>query len=115
MNDDPPKSMEEQIADMLRESEASGELRRAASWGRPMNLLTDEYMRTPPELRMPFKILKDANCPPPEVQMLRELARLREALAAESDRERAAALAQRINEMTAVVSLRLERLKTGSL
>ena len=51
-------TIDEQIAQSLRESQASGELQSAKSWGKPLDL-NDGYAQTPEELRMAFKALKD--------------------------------------------------------
>ena len=57
-------TLDEQIAQSLRESQRSGELQSAASWGKPLDL-ADGYAQTPEELRMAFKALKDAGFAPP--------------------------------------------------
>jgi hypothetical protein len=108
------RSLDEQIGEALRESESTGELRAAPSWGRPL-ALGDGYDETPAELRMPMKILKDAGVVPPEVEALHEVARLREAAARCTDAQEAARLSRRANELQQAVALRLERLKGGSL
>ena len=53
--------------------------------GRPVRL--DEVEGVPPELRMAFKILRDAGCLPPEVELRREIASLSELLDAVLDDE----------------------------
>ena len=47
-------TLDEQIAQSLRESQRSGELQSAASWGKPLDL-ADGYAQTPEELRMAFR------------------------------------------------------------
>jgi Domain of unknown function (DUF1992) len=82
--------LDDHIGRALRASEASGELEAAPSWGKPLDF-GDGYEQTPPELRMGFKILKDAGIVPPEVEMMRALAALRselEAAAGDAARER---------------------------
>ena len=74
-------TIDEQIAQSLRESLASGELATAASWGKPLDL-ADGYAQTPEELRMAYKALKDAGFVPPEVETMQQIAALREQLAA---------------------------------
>jgi len=109
------KTLDEQIADQLRDSERSGELRNAPSWGRPLPL-DDGYDETPPELRMPFKILKDAGVVPHEVEMFRELSALKRALHETVSAEEARMLRQRISELQQAIALRLEKLRiSGSL
>ena len=73
-------TLDELIARDLAEAQASGELRGAPSWGRPL-AFDDGWDETPTELRLPFKVLKEAGFVPHEVVMLRELAGLRERLA----------------------------------
>ena len=45
---------EDHIGQMLRESEASGELRRAPSYGKPLAAAAG-YRETPDELKAPFR------------------------------------------------------------
>jgi hypothetical protein len=102
------RSLEEQIGDALRESEASGELRRAPSWGRPLRS-DDGFDETPLEWRLPMKILKDAGIAPPEVELMREIVALqRQAEAAATDAEREA-LQRRLADRRQHLALRLER------
>jgi hypothetical protein len=109
--------LEDHIGRALRDSEASGELRRAPSWGRPL-AATAGWDQTPPELRLPFKILKDAGVVPAEVEWMREIADLERRLAGSSalpDAERVA-LRQRLAERRQALALRLEKLRlTGRL
>ncbi|HET9646490.1 MAG TPA: DUF1992 domain-containing protein [Burkholderiaceae bacterium] len=107
--DDAIRTLDEQIADQLAESERNGELHRAPSWGKPLDL-HDGYQQTPEELRMGFKILKDAGVVPHEVEMLREIAVLKEQLDGCTDEREAAALKQRIANLQQAVALRLEKL-----
>lgn len=108
-------TIDEEIARALRESQASGELQSAPSWGKP--LAADEgEQATPLELRMPFKILKNAGFAPPEVGAFAELAALREQLAATAEPAAAQALQQRIADLEQRLALRLEGLRrAGSL
>ena len=108
-------SLDEQIAQSLSESLANGELKAAPSWGKPLDF-GDGYDETPAELRMPFKILKEAGYVPHEVLQLHEVAHLRNELAACDDADRAETLRQRIADLQQLIALRLERLRvTGSL
>lgn len=106
---------DDQIGRALREAEASGELRAAPSYGRPL-AENAGYTMTPGELRLPFKILKDAGIVPPEVEVMREITALQQALAATADAAQQHALQQRIADKRQHLALRLERLRsTGSL
>ena len=109
-------TIDEQIAQSLRESLASGELATAASWGKPLDL-ADGYAQTPEELRMAFKALKDAGFVPPEVETMQQIAALREQLAAlpaTPDATEADALRRRISELQQHLALRLEKLRTSA-
>ncbi len=110
----PLQLIEDHIADHLRAAEESGELRHAPSFGRPLQF-NDGYDETPPELRMPMKILHDAGVAPPEVELMQQLAALRQQAAASSDPAHARALQQRASELEQFIKLRLERLARGSL
>jgi hypothetical protein len=102
-------TLDEQIAQSLQESLVNGELAAAPSWGKPLDF-GDGWDETPVELRLPFKILKDAGYVPHEVMQLRELARLKGELQACADEARAEALRRRIAELHQLIALRLERL-----
>ena len=108
-------TIDEQIAQSLRDAQRSGELQSAPSWGKPLDL-ADGYAQTPEELRMAFKALKDAGFVPPEVETMRTIAALRERLAATPDAVEAEALRTRLSELQQHLALRLEKLRSsGSL
>ena len=62
----------------IREAMDQGVFDNLAYRGRPLRLEEDEAI--PPELRMAFKVLKDAGCLPPEVELRKEIASLSELL-----------------------------------
>lgn len=103
-------TIEEHIAQRLREAQASGELARARSYGKPLDF-DDGYLATPDELRLGYKILKDAGCVPTEVEMFKQVAALREQLAATTDEAAQAALRARIVDLGQRIALRLEKLR----
>ena len=105
-------TIDERIAQSLREAEASGELQSAASWGKPL-ALDDAFAQTPEELRMAFKALKDAGFVPPEVETMQQIAALREQLAAALDAAGADVLRRRISELQQHLTLRLEKLRVS--
>jgi len=110
----PLKLLDDHIGEHLRESEASGELRSAPSWGKPLQF-NDGYDDTPEELRLAMKVLHDAGVVPPEVELLHRLAALRRDAAAATDPQQSRALAQRASELEQLIKLRLERLRGGTL
>jgi len=103
-------TLDEHIAQSIRESELSGELQSAKDWGKPLDF-DDGYAETPEELRMGYKILKDAGYLPPEVELMKRLADARSLLAAlpahgvEADRVR-----REVLDLQLKVSLIRERL-----
>ena len=103
--------LDDHIGRALRDIEARGELAAAPSWGKPLDF-GDGYDETPPELRMPYKVLKDAGMLPPEVELMRTLAGLRRDLEATGDdAERARQLKGRIAAMQLAIELRRDALR----
>src|SRR4051812_30338829 len=83
------RTLDEEIARHLQQALDSGELEAAKGFGQPLPAIPG-WDDTPEALRMPFKILKDAGVPPPEIELFHERARLRQALEAcvdENERE----------------------------
>ncbi len=108
-------TIDEQIAQSLRDSLRSGELQSASSWGKPLDL-ADGYAQTPEELRMAFKALKDAGFVPPEVETMKRIAALRQVIATDPEAPEAEAMRKRLSELQQHLALRLERLRvSGSL
>ncbi|MBC8058041.1 MAG: DUF1992 domain-containing protein [Rhizobiales bacterium] len=108
-------TIDEQIAQSLRDAQRSGELQSAPSWGKPLDL-ADGYAQTPEELRMAFKALKDAGFVPPEVETMKQIAALRHVIATEPDAAEAEAMRRRLSELQQQLALRLEKLRgSGSL
>jgi hypothetical protein len=109
------KLLEDHIGESLRQSEQTGELQAAPSYGKPLGF-GDGYDQTPAELRMGMKILKDAGVVPPEVEAMREAAALEERIEACTDEAERRALQQRLSEKRQAIALRLEGLaRNGSL
>ena len=67
----------------IQEALAQGEFENLPNAGQPLSL--DEYFSAPADLRMAYSILKNANCAPPEVELLNEVARLQQAIAETKD------------------------------
>lgn len=108
-------TLDDQIAQSLRDSLASGELAAAKSWGKPLPL-DDGWDETPLELRLPFKVLKDAGFVPHEVVLMRRLSEQRRAVAAAGDAPGAETLRRELADTQQLLALRLERLRvSGSL
>lgn len=104
--------LDDQIGRALRRSEASGELRSAPSWGKPLDL-GDAFEQTPPELRLGYKMLKDAGFVPAEVEMLGVIAGLRRELdaVAADDESRRRTLRGRIAALQLALDVRREAMR----
>ena len=107
--------IEDEISRKLAEAERTGELRSAPSFGKPLAADAGWDM-TPDELKMPFKILKNAGIVPPEVEFFHERARLREALQSAPDEGQRQVLRKQLTDLEQRLSLRLEALqRSGAL
>lgn len=104
------RSMDQMIADHLEQARRSGELQRAESYGRPLADMQG-WAETPGELRMPFKILRNAGAYPPEIDLFHRRAALRRQIDdCESEAGRIE-LQRRLSELEQFISLCLERLR----
>jgi len=104
------RNMDEEIARRLAEAEASGELAKAESYGKPQPEV-EGWHETPEALRMPFKILKEAGVVPREVEMFRERAELAKRVLDCTDPEEQKVLRQKLSELEQAIALRLEALR----
>ncbi|MFM2587662.1 DUF1992 domain-containing protein [Vibrio sp. TBV020] len=59
------------IGGWIRNAEKTGELENNQFKGKKLDL--DDYFNTPAEHRMGMKILKDANCLPPAVELMKQI------------------------------------------
>ena len=106
-------TLDERIAQALKEAAESGELEQARGYGRPLPEIAG-WDDTPEALRMPFKILKDAGIAPPEVALFHERARLREAIEACGDEAVRERLQKELGILEAKIALRLEALRMNA-
>jgi len=67
----------------IREAMEQGEFDNLPGAGEPLSL--EDYFNTPEDLRMAYSVLKNANCRPLEVELLHEIGRLEQAVAAATD------------------------------
>ena len=94
----------------IRQAMDEGAFDELPNAGQPLDL--EEYFRTPADLRMAYSVLKSARCAPVEVEIMKEVARLREAIASAGDVERAA-LQRTLNERQMQLAMMLERRPRG--
>jgi hypothetical protein len=91
----------------IREALEQGEFENLPGAGKPLDL--EEYFSAPADLRMAFSILKSANCVPTEVDLLREVSRLQEAIAAAPDTARKQELRRALVDRQTQLAVVLER------
>jgi len=107
------RSIDEEIARHLQEAAASGELSKAEGYGKPMREDAG-WDDTPPALRMPFKILKDAGIAPPEVALFHQRAALAASVRDCADPQRRDDLMRQLSELEQKIALRLEVLRMNA-
>ncbi len=107
------RTFDEEIARKLKEAADAGELRLAKGYGQPAPE-DPGWNSTPEALRMPMKILKDANVPPPEVELFHRRARLRQQIAECTDDAERVKLQTQLSELEQAIALRLEALRIHS-
>ncbi|GAA5163022.1 DnaJ family domain-containing protein [Viridibacterium curvum] len=106
------RTQDELIAEHLAQSLRSGELQTAESFGKPF-VEPEGYAETPLEFRLPFRILKNAGMPPPEVEMFHKRAALRAQVEAETDVQARQVLQQKLSELEQAIALRLEGMRVS--
>lgn len=100
-------SIESAIEERIKEAMARGEFDDLPGKGKPLDL--DAYFNTPEDVRMAFSILKSNNFVPEEVEMMKEIADLKDKLdtcEVEDDREK---LRSKLYEKRLALSLLFER------
>jgi hypothetical protein len=88
----------------IRTAMAEGKFDNLPGRGRP--LPDDGLARVPPELRMGFKLLRNAGCLPPELEARKEVARLGNLIATTGDPDER----RRLSRLRADAELRYELL-----
>jgi hypothetical protein len=91
----------------IREAMEQGEFDNLPGAGEPLSL--EEYFATPEDVRMAYSVLKNANCRPLEVELLNEIARLEQALAAATDDSTRAARQRSLTHRRTELAILLER------
>ena len=89
---------------------ARGELDNLPKHGEPLDL--DEERDVPPELRMTFRILKNAGFVPPEVEEMKKIAALVEELERAPGPGERRKLQAEIQQRRAVLATHLDRIRT---
>ncbi len=102
-------SLDKIVEEAIRKAQERGEFDNLPGKGKPIDL--SEYFETPEEVRVAQSVLKNAGMSSPEVELLKEIARLREVLAGTKEENKQKELQKQIQEKQIEFSLRLEKMK----
>src|SRR5213593_1543307 len=102
-------SIESSIEETIRQAIARGEFDNLEGKGKPLDL--SAYFNTPEDLRMTYSMLKSNQFVPEEVEMIREIAALKETIKVCCSDEEKAALMRKLNDKTLALTLAMEKYK----
>ena len=91
----------------IREALAEGKFDNLSLTGERIDL--EEYFSTPEDLRMAYSILKNANCAPAEVELLKEISRVKDALLQAEDEASRQSLRQTLAHRQTELAILFER------
>jgi hypothetical protein len=97
------------VEDRIQKAQEEGIFDHLPGKGKPLNL--DDDAAIPEDLRLTFKILKNANCLPVELELRKEIFNLRQLLNAAIDPEDRRELRRKLNLLILNFNLR----RTGSM
>ncbi|MBW2029355.1 MAG: DUF1992 domain-containing protein [Deltaproteobacteria bacterium] len=83
------------VEQRIREAQENGHFDNLAGKGRPLDLEDDSNI--PEDLRLAYKILKNANCLPPELQEKKEIRQMEDMLESIPDEKEKYRLIKKIN------------------
>ena len=66
------------VEERIRKAQKKGEFKNLEGYGKPLDLLEDQMVAE--ELRLAYKILKNADCLPPEIELKKEIQQTEELL-----------------------------------
>lgn len=94
---------------LIQEAMERGEFDNLPGKGKPIDLT--EYFETPEEVRLANSVLKSAGMTPREVDLLKEIAELKQVQAALLDEKKKAEIQKQIQQKQVEFSLMMERQK----
>lgn len=94
---------------MIKDAMERGEFDNLPGRGKPIDLT--EYFETPEEVRIANSVLKNAGMTSREVELLKEIAELKQVLAAVLDEEKKLEIERQIRQKQVEFSLMMERQK----
>ncbi len=88
----------------IQEAIQNGEFDNLPGKGKPLKLEDDSHI--PPDLRMAYKILKNAGCLPPEIEIKREIVELKDLLETLEDEKEIYLCCRRLNFLIMKLNMR---------
>lgn len=105
-------SFEKIVESMIREAQARGDFDNLPGQGKPIDLT--EYFNTPEDVRVAQSMLKSAGMVPVEVELLQEIAALKEMLKSAIEATEKSKLRKSLEEKLLQFNLLMERRKRHS-
>lgn len=102
-------SIESAIEEKIGQAIERGEFDNLAGRGKPLDLAA--YFNMPEDLRMAYAMLKSNQFVPEEVEMLKEIAELKEEIKSCSDTNEKTALTKKLNDKTLAFTVAIEKYK----
>jgi hypothetical protein len=102
-------SFDKIVEAIIKEAMERGEFDNLPGKGKPIDLT--EYFETPEEIRLANSVLKNAGMTPREVELLKEIAELKQILAATPDEKKKREIEKQVRQKQVEFSLMLERQK----
>ena len=102
-------AFEKIVEALIKEAQERGEFDNLPGKGKPIDLTS--YFEMPEEIRLAQSVLKNAGMTSPEVQLLKEIAELRQVLAGLVDENKRDEIRKQIQEKQIEFSLRMEKQK----
>jgi hypothetical protein len=102
-------SLDKIVEEAIKKAQERGEFDNLPSKGKPIDLT--EYFETPEELRVAKSVLKNAGFSSVEVELLNEIATLKNALPSITDEKKKDEIKKQIRDKQLDFNLRMERLR----
>jgi len=97
------------VEERIRRAQQKGEFKNLAGSGKPLVLEDDHHIAE--ELRLAYKILKNADCLPPEVELKKEIARTEDLLSGMQDTAEKYRTLKKLNFLI----MKLNTIRNGSI
>jgi len=102
-------SIEKAVEERIRKAIEAGDFDDLKGHGEPLDLTA--YFNTPEDLRLAYSLLKSNEFVPEEVEMLKEIASLKEQIAVCANDDQRSALTRKLNERNLALAIALEKYK----